>query len=74
MTRHKAVAALQKHRKHIAGELARVDAAIAALNGRTHSVNHTMSGRRMSAEARARIAAAQRKRWKLVKAKAKSNG
>ena len=68
MTRQKTIAALHKHRKAVAGELAKVDAAIAALSGRTHSATHTMS-----TEARARIAAAQRKRWAKVKA-AKKKG
>jgi hypothetical protein len=74
MTRQKAVAALHEHRKAVAGELAQVDAAIAALNGKTHSATHTVSGpRRLSTEARLRIAAAQRKRWAKVKA-AKKKG
>ena len=51
-------------------ERARLDSAIRALEGvnsdARSSVKHT--GRKMSAAARARIAAAQRERWRKVKA------
>jgi hypothetical protein len=49
----------------------RIDAAIAALNGssfRGGSVSSGRKGRHMSAEAKARISASQKKRWAKVKA------
>lgn len=57
-------------------ERSRIDAAINVLNGSTSRGGSVSSGaprgpRRMSAAARARISAAQKKRWAKVKAKKK---
>jgi len=52
----------------------RIDAAIAALNGsgmKRRPGGSVRGPRKMSAEARARISAAQKKRWAKVKAKKK---
>jgi hypothetical protein len=56
------VAALQEERK-------RIDQAITALTGITHSTNHKPARKRrgMSAAGRARIAAAQKARWAKLK-------
>jgi exonuclease VII small subunit len=50
-------------------ERARIDAALRALTGATNQTGATRTGRRtLSAAARQRIAAAQRKRWAKFKA------
>jgi len=55
--------------QEIDAELARLRMARALLGGETNSHKPTKSGRRkMSAEARARIAAAQKARWSRAKA------
>jgi hypothetical protein len=57
---------LHHERATLARKLAGVDAAISALNGRV--APKPVKGRRtMSAAARARISAAQKKRWAKVK-------
>jgi hypothetical protein len=57
---------LHDERASLAGKLAGVDAAISALNG--SAAPKALKGRRpMSAAARARISAAQKKRWAKVK-------
>jgi len=60
---------LMKERDQAAGAVEQLDAALAALNGGSYG-KRTRTGRRMSATARARIAAAQRARW----AKVRGNG
>jgi hypothetical protein len=56
---------LHEERASLVRKLAGVDAAIAALNG---TAPKAVKGRRtMSAAARARISAAQKKRWAKVK-------
>jgi len=57
---------LRNERDRAAKEVHRLDAALAALNG-TSNVKRTRGGR-LSAAARARIAAAQRARWAKVRA------
>jgi hypothetical protein len=62
-----AVQAIQKERKQMAGELAKLDAALTALQGRA-SVDGAGPRRVLSAAARKRIGDAQRKRWAKQKA------
>ena len=62
---------LRKQRERAAKEVARLDSAIAALNGAKYG-NRT-GKRTLSAAARERIAAAQRARWKKFNA-AKKKG
>lgn len=57
---------LQKERDQAAKTVGRLDAALAALNGTSYGKRKTRS--KMSAAARARIAAAQRARWAKVRA------
>jgi hypothetical protein len=55
---------LQKERKQLQSDLSNLDAAIEALGGVGRSRSTRRAGpRRMSADARKRIAAAQRRRW-----------
>lgn len=64
---------LRKERDRAAKEVQRLDAAVAALNG--NSYEKRAGGGRLSAAARARIAAAQRERWAKVRAaKVSANG
>jgi hypothetical protein len=74
------VSQLRRERERVSRELERLDSAIAALNhvagrsnGRKTASASSNRGRRprrkLSAAARARIAAAQRARWAKVKAK-----
>lgn len=67
MTIKAALNQLKAERKHLEGQLKRVDAAIvglASLNG------HSAKGKgKLSAAGRARIVAAQKKRWAKIKAK-----
>ena len=58
---------LKKERDQAAKTVQRLDAALAALGGT--SGRKTGGGNRLSAAARARIAAAQRARWAKVRAK-----
>lgn len=61
---------LRQERDRAAKEVARLDTAIAALNGGTYGKR---TGRRnLSAEAREKIAAAQRQRWAKVRASKRS--
>lgn len=55
---------LKQERDRVAGQLSGLNAALAALSG----TNGTRRRGTLSAEARARIAAAQRKRWAKIKA------
>ena len=56
---------LRSERQRAANEVERLDAAIAALGGSTYGRRN--GGSRMSAAARARIAAAQRARWAKIR-------
>src|SRR5438552_12283082 len=56
---------LQQERSRVAGELQRLDSALAALNGA--GPGRRTGTRTLSAAARARIAAAQRARWAKVR-------
>jgi hypothetical protein len=58
---------LRRERDHAAKTVARLDAALAALNGVSHGKG-VGTRNRLSAAARARIAAAQRARWAKVRA------
>ena len=58
---------LKKERDHVAKQLAGLEAALSAFVG----VKPTRKRRKLSAKARAKIAAAQRKRWAAWKAKQK---
>jgi hypothetical protein len=58
---------LHHERATLARKLAGVDAAIAALNGGSAAPKALKGRRPMSAAARARISAAQKKRWAKVK-------
>jgi hypothetical protein len=58
---------LQKERNQAARTLERLDAALAALNGRSSNGSRTGIRRKISAAGRARIAAAQRARWAKVR-------
>jgi hypothetical protein len=63
---------LQVERNKMQSEISKLDAAISALsNGATRSTSSSKPRRPMSVAARKRIAAAQRKRWKVWKAKQK---
>ena len=65
------VATLQSQRKELATQLAQLDAALAALTGRRkrgRPIGVARKKRVLSAAGRARIAAAQRARWKKVRA------
>ena len=64
---------LKREREQAAKTLAQLDAALSALNG--VSSGQPRRGRsRLSAAARAKIAAAQRARWAKVRANNKGNG
>jgi hypothetical protein len=65
------VAQLRSERKRVAQQLGRLDAALSALSGARLGGNSLRPHRRrkMSAQARKRIAAAQRARWAVWKAK-----
>jgi hypothetical protein len=64
---------LRKERDRAAKEVQKLDAALTALNG--NSYGQRTRGVRLSAAARARIAAAQRARWAKVRAsKGSGNG
>jgi hypothetical protein len=75
------VSQLQAQRKQVHAELSRLDAAINALQG-LNTRNGSGAGpaisarprRTMSVAARRRIAAAQKKRWALWKAKQNKSG
>lgn len=56
---------VQRERANVAKELERLDAVLSALNGTTAG---RPGARRLSAAARAKIAAAQRARWAKVRA------
>ena len=59
--------------KQLEAEKEKIDAAIAALgNGSRPKIRRGYGKRKMSDEARAKIGAAQRKRWKAQKAQAKA--
>ncbi len=60
---------LKKERDRVAGQLSALDAALTAFVGVYKSKLRTR--RKMSAKARGKIAAAQRKRWREWKAKQK---
>jgi hypothetical protein len=62
------VSQLRKQAKHLKNQLARTEAAIEALTGRGGAVGKGGRKRKMSAGARAKIAAAMRARWKKWKA------
>lgn len=64
---------LKKERDQTAKTLAQLDAALSALNGAS-SGQPRRSRSRLSAAARAKIAAAQRARWTKVRADNKGNG
>ena len=66
-----AVKQLHKERERLQRELHRVDGAIQALQGLGPGRNSGRPRRVLSADARKRIAAAQRKRWAAFKAKQK---
>ena len=75
------VSQLQAQRKQVHAELSRLDAAINALQGlNTRNGSGTSPAvsarprRTMSVAARRRIAAAQKKRWAVWKAKQKKSG
>ena len=72
------VSQLQAQRKQVHAELGRLDAAINALQGlNTRNGSGAVSARprhTMSVAARRRIAAAQKKRWAVWKAKQKKSG
>jgi hypothetical protein len=63
---------LQLERQRAQNEVRRFDAALAALGALTSGKASAQKRRTMSASARKRIAAAQRKRWKLWKAEKKA--
>jgi hypothetical protein len=63
---------LQSERKRAQNEVKRFDAALAALGTLNSKAPAHKKGHTMSASARKRIAAAQRKRWKAWKAKRKA--
>lgn len=68
-----AVKLLQKQRQAIANELGKIDVAVRALGGiRTSDFTTGRRKPKFSAAARARIAAAQRKRWRKIKAAQKA--
>jgi len=59
---------LHDERASLARKLAGVDAAIAALNGSSGSAAPAKAAvKKLSAEARAKISAAQKKRWAKIK-------
>ena len=62
------VSELRKQAIHLKNQLARTEAAIEALTGQGTAVGNGRRKRKMSASARAKIGAAQRKRWKEWKA------
>jgi hypothetical protein len=61
---------LKKERGRVEKQLEGINAALVAF-GKVYAGTKPRKRRRLSAEARARIAAAQRKRWKAWKAKQK---
>jgi hypothetical protein len=62
------VSQLHKQAIHLKDQLARTEKAIEALTGHASSVANGRRKRKMSAAARKKIAAAQRARWKKLKA------
>jgi hypothetical protein len=66
------VGQLKKERERAAKEVQRLDVAIAALNGSKYGKQ--TSRRPLSADARERIASAQRVRWTKFRAGQKANG
>jgi hypothetical protein len=62
------ISQLRKQAAHLKDQLIRTEAAIEALTGRGGSTGKGRRKRKMSAAARARIAAAMRARWKRWKA------
>jgi hypothetical protein len=65
------VSQLHKQAADLKNQLARTEAAIKALTGQGGAVGNGRRKRKMSAAARARIAAAMRARWKKWKAERK---
>jgi hypothetical protein len=63
---------LKKERDRVEKQLSGLNAALAAFAGVYRGTAKPRRKRRMSAKARAKIAAAQRKRWAKVRAKQKS--
>jgi hypothetical protein len=59
---------LKKERDHVAKQLEGLNAALSAFVGVYTGAKPAGKRRKLSAEARAKIAAAQRKRWAKVKA------
>jgi len=68
-TMSKVVKQLKKERDRVERQLSGLNAAISAFAGVYAGAKPTRKRRKMSAKARARIAAAQRKRWAKVRAK-----
>jgi hypothetical protein len=68
MNTNSIVSQLRKQAIHLKAQLARTEAAIGALTGQGGAVGSGRRKRTMSAAARAKIAAAQRARWKVWKA------
>jgi len=62
------ISQLRKQAAHLKDQLSRTENAIQLLTGHASSVGNGRRKRKMSAAARAKIGAAQRKRWKKWKA------
>ncbi len=71
MNTNSIVIQLRKQAIHLKNQLARTEAAIQALMGLGGAVGNGRRKRKMSAAARAKIAAAQRARWAKLKARKK---